>query len=83
SRLRRLGLMLSSSCCPSHLSLCDVRGFDPCDVCVNVKDGKVTVSAERMEEQNSALGKTCTHKKYLKEFSLPPGVDDDEVTYSV
>ncbi|NXS25223.1 ODFP1 protein, partial [Mystacornis crossleyi] len=83
SRMRRLGMMLSSSCNQSHLALVDVKGFDPCDICVTVKDGKVTVSAEHMEEQNTALGKTRIHRKFIKEFSLPPGVDDDEVTYSV
>ncbi|NXB13881.1 ODFP1 protein, partial [Rhagologus leucostigma] len=83
SRMRRLGMMLSSCCSQSHLALVDVKGFDPSDVCVVVKDGKVSVSAEHTEEHNTALGKTCTHRKFIKEFSLPPGVDDDEVTYSV
>ncbi|NXM48515.1 ODFP1 protein, partial [Gymnorhina tibicen] len=83
SRMRRLSMMLSSCCSPSHLALCDVKGFDPCDVSVVVKDGKVSVSAEHTEEHCTALGKTCTHRKYVKEFSLPPGVDDSEVTYSV
>ncbi|NWV52234.1 ODFP1 protein, partial [Daphoenositta chrysoptera] len=83
SRMRRLGMMLSSSCSQSHLALVDVKGFDPSDVSVTVKDGKVTVSAEHKEEHNTLLGKTRNYRKLLKEFSLPPGVDEDEVTYSV
>ncbi|NWV90353.1 ODFP1 protein, partial [Machaerirhynchus nigripectus] len=83
SRMRRLGMMLSSCCSPSHLALVDVKGFDPSDISVIVKDGKVTVSAEHTEEHSTALGKTCNYRKFMKEFSLPPGVDDEEVTYSV
>ncbi|NXO16707.1 ODFP1 protein, partial [Oriolus oriolus] len=83
SRLRRLGMLLSSSCCPNQLALVDVKGFDPSDVSVVVRDGKVTVSAEHKEEHNTLLGKTCNYKRFMKEFSLPPGVDEDEVTYSV
>ncbi|NWX33010.1 ODFP1 protein, partial [Notiomystis cincta] len=77
SRLRRLGLMLSCCHSPSHLALMDVRGFDPRDVTVCVKDGKVTMAAEHKEEHNSALGKTCSYRRLVKEFSLPPVVDDD------
>ncbi|NXR66198.1 ODFP1 protein, partial [Rhadina sibilatrix] len=83
SRLRRLGMMLSSSCCHSPLSLIDVKGFDPKDVCVTMKDGRVTVSAERKEECNTCTGKRCCYRKYMKEFSLPPSCCDKEVTYSV
>ncbi|NXI88098.1 ODFP1 protein, partial [Rhipidura dahli] len=83
SRLRRIGMMLSSCHSHCHLPLVDVKGFDPCDVSVTVRDGRVTVSAEHKEEHNTVLGKTCNYRKFMKEFSLPPGVDDDEVTYSV
>ncbi|NXQ24096.1 ODFP1 protein, partial [Alaudala cheleensis] len=80
SRSRRLCMMLSSCCCP--VDLIDAKGFDPKDVCVCVKDGKVVVSAERKEEHNTCSGKTCCYRKYLKEFSLPQGCCDKEVTYS-
>ncbi|NWZ69094.1 ODFP1 protein, partial [Acrocephalus arundinaceus] len=82
SRLRRLGMMLSSCCCPSPCPLIDVRGFDPRDVTVTMKDGRVTVSAERKEECNTCTGKTCSYRKYTKAFSLPPACEK-EVTYSV
>ncbi|NWY14802.1 ODFP1 protein, partial [Aphelocoma coerulescens] len=83
SRLRRISMMLNSCRSQSHLALVDVKGFDPSDVSVIVRDGRVTVSAEHKEEHNTALGKTCNYRKLIKEFSLPPGVDEDEVTYSV
>ncbi|NXO24899.1 ODFP1 protein, partial [Cisticola juncidis] len=84
SRLRRLGMMLNSCCCSSPLPLIDVKGFDPKDVTVTMKDGKVTVSAERKEECNTCRGKACSYRKYMKQFSLPPtGCCDKEVTYSV
>ncbi|NXL71599.1 ODFP1 protein, partial [Leptocoma aspasia] len=83
SRTRRLGMMLNSSCCQNNLALIDVKGFDPRDISVTVKDGKVTVSAERKVECNTGMTKTCNYKKFVKQFSLPPGVEDKEVTYSV
>ncbi|NWV39762.1 ODFP1 protein, partial [Grantiella picta] len=81
SRMKRLAMALHSCCDHGRLALVDAKGFDPCDVSVNVKDGKVTVSAEHSEEHNSALAKTSNYRKYKKEFSLPPG--DDEMTYSL
>ncbi|NWH91748.1 ODFP1 protein, partial [Aegithalos caudatus] len=82
SRLRRLGMMLGTCCCPHHLALVDVKGFDPKDVTVVMKDGKVTVSAECKEEHNTCMGKTRSYRKYTKQFSLPPGCEK-EVTYSL
>ncbi|NXQ52343.1 ODFP1 protein, partial [Anthoscopus minutus] len=61
----------------------DVRCFDPNDVCVMVKDGRVTVAAEHKDECNTCMGKVSSYKKYMKEFSLPPGTCEKEVTYSV
>ncbi|NWI36390.1 ODFP1 protein, partial [Picathartes gymnocephalus] len=83
SRMKRLGMLLSSSCSQNHLALVDAKGFDPSDVCVMVNDGRVTVSAEHKEECNTGLAKTCNYRKYMKEFSLPPAVDEDEVTCSL
>ncbi|NXM55080.1 ODFP1 protein, partial [Illadopsis cleaveri] len=82
SRLRRLAMMLRSCCCQNPLALVDVKGFDPQDVTVVMKDGRVTVSAERKEECNTCRGKACSYRKYTKEFSLPPCCEK-EVTYSV
>ncbi|NWV81970.1 ODFP1 protein, partial [Dasyornis broadbenti] len=83
SRMKRLAMTLNSCCDDNRLALVDVKGFDPRDVSVTVKDGKVTVSAEHTEEHSTALAKTCNYRKFMKEFSLPPGVDDDEVTCSM
>ncbi|NXX31742.1 ODFP1 protein, partial [Nicator chloris] len=82
SRLRRLGLLLCPSCCPCPSALIDVKGFDPSDVSVMVKDGRVTVAAERNEEHCTGSGKRCSYRKYVKEFCLPPACEK-EVTYSV
>ncbi|NXA89193.1 ODFP1 protein, partial [Melanocharis versteri] len=83
SRTKRLGMMLNSSRSQNQLALVDVKGFDPRDITVMVKDGKVTVSAERKEERNTCMGKTYNYRRFMKEFSLPRGVDENEVTYSV
>ncbi|NWI01064.1 ODFP1 protein, partial [Tichodroma muraria] len=83
SRMKRLSRMLSSSCSQNSLALIDVKGFDPRDICVTVRDGKVIVSAEHKEEHNTCMAKTRNYRKLTKEFSLPPGVCENEVTYSV
>ncbi|KAI1243551.1 hypothetical protein IHE44_0001181 [Lamprotornis superbus] len=70
-------MLLGSSCCHHP---CIDKCCDPRDVCVSVKDGKVTVSAEHKDECNTGLSKSCSYRRYTKEFSLPPG--EEEVTYS-
>ncbi|NWI59597.1 ODFP1 protein, partial [Calyptomena viridis] len=80
SRTHRFCKMLSACRHRNHLALVDVLGFDPCDVTVMVKDGKVTVSAEHEHECNTSMSKTYKYKKLVKEFDLPPGVCEDEVT---
>ncbi|NXU45148.1 ODFP1 protein, partial [Drymodes brunneopygia] len=82
-RRKRLCMLLHSTCCPSNLACVDMKGFDPSDVNVTVRDGKVTVAAERKEEHHTCLGRASNYRKFVKEFNLPPGVTDDEVTYSV
>ncbi|NWU05726.1 ODFP1 protein, partial [Cephalopterus ornatus] len=83
SRIQRFSRMLNSSHNRNHLALIDVKGFDPKDVSVKVEDGKVTVLAEHREERNTSVSKTCNYRKFMKEFNLPPGVSEDEVTYSL
>ncbi|NXM92470.1 ODFP1 protein, partial [Oenanthe oenanthe] len=93
SRAKRLGMLLSSSCChlPCHSSChgpchgpchghCDVKCFDPHDVCVSVHDGKVTVHAEHKDECDTGCSKSCSYRRFTKEFCLPPC--EEEVTYS-
>ncbi|NWS26450.1 ODFP1 protein, partial [Polioptila caerulea] len=83
SRLRRLSRMLSTCCSDNSLALIDVKGFDPRDITVIVKDGKVIVTAEHREEHNTCTAKTRNYKKFTKEFCLPPGVCESDVTYTV
>ncbi|KFW94632.1 Outer dense fiber protein 1, partial [Phalacrocorax carbo] len=83
SMQRRLNRVLNSSHDRKLLALMDVEGFDPKDVTVTVKDGKVKVLAEHEEEHTTTKGKTYNYKNITKEVSLPPGVSEDEVTYSL
>ncbi|NXF99721.1 ODFP1 protein, partial [Sakesphorus luctuosus] len=83
SRIQRPDRMLNSSHDRSHVALVDVKGFDPKDITVKVKDGKVTVLAEHREERNTSVSKTRNYRKFMKEFNLPPGVSEDEVTCSL
>ncbi|EMP39282.1 Outer dense fiber protein 1 [Chelonia mydas] len=80
---RRVNRMLNS--CHDHklLALMDVKGFDPEEVTVKVKDGKVKVSAEHEEEHRTLRGKEYNYTNLTKEISLPPGVHEEEVMYTV
>ncbi|GAB0181905.1 outer dense fiber protein 1 [Grus japonensis] len=80
---RRLNRMLNSSHDHKLLALMDVEGFDPKEVTVTVKDGKVKVSAEHEEEHTTAGGKEYNYRNITREISLPPRVSEDEVTYSL
>ncbi|XP_074880371.1 outer dense fiber protein 1 [Buteo buteo] len=83
SMQRRLNRMLNS--CRDHkvLSLINVKGFDPEEVTVTVKDRKVKVLAEHEEEHTTATGTEYNYRNITKEISLPLGVSEDEVTYSL
>jgi len=65
------------------LAVMDVKGFDPEEVSVTVKDRKVQVLAEHEEAHTTTRGKEYNYKKVRKEFTLPPGVSEDEVMYSL
>ncbi|NXV71325.1 ODFP1 protein, partial [Atlantisia rogersi] len=80
---RRLNRMMNSSHDRRLLALMDVEGFDPKEVTVTVKDGKVKVLAEHEEERTTARGKEYSYRNITREISLPPGVSEDEVTYSL
>ncbi|NXH76302.1 ODFP1 protein, partial [Hydrobates tethys] len=80
---RKLNRMSNSSHDHKLLALMDMKGFDPKEVTVTVKDGKVKVSAEHKEEHTSAGGKEYNYRNMTREISLPPGVREDEVTYSL
>ncbi|XP_077207877.1 outer dense fiber protein 1 [Paroedura picta] len=80
---RRVAKMLAASARPKLLALMDVKGFDPEDITVKVQDGKVKVSAEHEEEYKTCQGKEYNYSTVTKEICLPPGVADEEVTYSI
>lgn len=83
SMQRRLNRMLNSCCDHKVLSLINVKGFDPEEVTVTVKDRKVKVLAEHEEEHTTATGTEYNYRNITKEISLPLGVSEDEVTYSL
>lgn len=80
---RRVAKMLEASSRPKLLALMDVKGYDPEDITVKVQDGKVKVSAEHEEEFKTCHGKEYNYSTLTKEICLPPGVSDEEVTYSI
>ncbi|CAM2106902.1 unnamed protein product [Caretta caretta] len=80
---RRVNRMLNSRHDHKLLALMDVKGFDPEEVTVKVKDGKVKVSAEHEEEHRTLRGKEYNYTNLTKEISLPPGVHEEEVMYTV
>uniref|UniRef100_A0A8B9BUX6 Outer dense fiber protein 1 n=1 Tax=Anser brachyrhynchus TaxID=132585 RepID=A0A8B9BUX6_9AVES len=80
---RRPNRMPNASRDRNVLAVMDVKGFDPEEVTVKVKDRKVQVLAEHEETHTTARGREYNYKNIRKEISLPPGVSEDEVTYSL
>ncbi|NXI74788.1 ODFP1 protein, partial [Anseranas semipalmata] len=80
---RRSNRMLNASQDHNVLAVMDVKGFDPEEVTVKVKDRKVQVLAEHEEMHSTAGGKEYNYKNIRKEITLPPGVSEDEVIYSL
>ncbi|XP_062985973.1 outer dense fiber protein 1 [Elgaria multicarinata webbii] len=80
---RRVTKMLATCSRPKLLALMDVKGFDPEDITVKVQDGKVKVSAEHEEEFKTCRGKEYNYSTVTKEICLPPGVSDNDVTYTI
>ncbi|NXX88888.1 ODFP1 protein, partial [Centropus bengalensis] len=83
SLARSLNKLIDSSDDQKLLALVDVRGFDPEEVTVTVKDGKVKVSAEHKEEQTTPEGRDYSYRMIVKEINLPQGLSEDEVTHSL
>ncbi|XP_044277679.1 outer dense fiber protein 1 [Varanus komodoensis] len=80
---RRVTKMLATCSRPKLLALMDVKGFEPEDITVKVQDGKVKVSAEHEEEFKTCTGKEYNYSTVTKEICLPPGVSENEVTYTI
>ncbi|NXM78692.1 ODFP1 protein, partial [Serilophus lunatus] len=83
SRMQRIDRTLNSSLNQGCLALIDVKDFDPDDISVMVKDRKVTVLAEHRDECNTSVAKTRRYRKFVKEFNLPPGVSETNMTCSL
>ncbi|XP_062483359.1 outer dense fiber protein 1 [Pezoporus occidentalis] len=80
---RRLNKMVHSFHDHRLLALVDMKGFDPKEVSVTVKDRKVKVVAEHEEEFSTSRGKEYNYRNISQEITLPSGVSEDEVTYSL
>ncbi|XP_070798178.1 outer dense fiber protein 1 [Pituophis catenifer annectens] len=84
ARIRRRVCKMMAACSrPKLLALMDVKGFDPEDITVKVQDGKVKVCAEHEEEFKTCRGKEYNYSTVTKEICLPPGICENEVTYSI
>uniref|UniRef100_A0A8C8AKP3 Outer dense fiber protein 1 n=1 Tax=Otus sunia TaxID=257818 RepID=A0A8C8AKP3_9STRI len=83
SSLVRLNRLLNFSHDNKLLALVDMKGFDPKEIIVTEKDGKVKVLAEHKEEHSTVEGKEYNYRSIMKETSLLLGVSKDEVTYSL
>lgn len=75
--------MMAACSRPKLLALMDVKGFDPEDITVKVQDGKVKVCAEHEEEFKTCRGKEYNYSTVTKEICLPPGICENEVTYTI
>ncbi|OXB57782.1 hypothetical protein ASZ78_011732 [Callipepla squamata] len=80
---RKLNRMHDGSQDREVLAVMDMQGFDPEEVTVTVKDRKVQVLAEHEEAHTVAQGKEYNYKKIKKEITLPPGVSEHDVVYSL
>ncbi|NXL96283.1 ODFP1 protein, partial [Alectura lathami] len=83
STQRNLNRMQNDSQDHKVLATMDMKGFDPEEVTVRVKDKKVQVLAEHEEAHTTTQGKEYSYKNVVKEITLPPGVSEDEVVYSL
>lgn len=75
--------MLAQCSRPKLLALMDVKGFEPDEIAVRIQDGKVKVCAEHEEEFKTCRGKEYNYSTVTKEICLPPGVCENDVTYTI
>ncbi|MEE6463393.1 hypothetical protein FKM82_005891 [Ascaphus truei] len=67
----------------TFLALLHLDGFEPDDVNVNVRNGRVSVSAKHVEKSNDRGKSNYQYKSLCNHFSLPPDVNDANVRYSM
>lgn len=61
----------------------ELPGIDPAkDVDITVRDGRLTIKAERTEKKESNGRSEFTYGSFLRSVTLPPGADEDSIKAS-
>jgi HSP20 family molecular chaperone IbpA len=61
----------------------EIPGVDPAkDVDITVRDGRLTIKAERSEKKESNGRSEFSYGSFARSVSLPPGADEDAITAS-
>jgi len=61
----------------------EIPGVDPAkDVDITVRDGVLTIKAERAEKKESSGRSEFTYGSFVRAVSLPQGADEDAITAS-
>jgi HSP20 family protein len=61
----------------------EIPGVDPAkDVDITVRDGILTIKAERSEKKESSGRSEFTYGSFVRAVSLPQGADEDAITAS-
>src|SRR5262245_14965395 len=61
----------------------EIPGVDPAkDVDITVRDGVLTIKAERAEKKESGGRSAFTYGSFVRAVSLPQGADEDAITAS-
>jgi HSP20 family molecular chaperone IbpA len=59
----------------------EIPGVDPAkDVEITVRDGLLTIKAERTEKSESNGRSEFSYGSFVRTVSLPPGADEDDIT---
>jgi HSP20 family molecular chaperone IbpA len=59
----------------------EMPGVDPAkDVDITVRDGRLTIKAERTEKSESNGRSEFSYGSFSRTVSLPPGADEDDIT---
>jgi HSP20 family protein len=61
----------------------EIPGIDPAkDVEITVRDGRLTIKAERSERQDLNGRSEFSYGSFVRTVTLPPGADEDRITAS-
>ena len=59
----------------------EIPGVDPAkDVDITVRDGRLTIKAERTEKKESSGRSEFSYGSFVRSVSLPPGADENDIT---